>query len=168
MAMAMTMAMYKPIKGQEEEDNGNRNKSLKSNDEDGVGGDHTIVDDSKTFILPTHSKQQHHQQRMKQQQQQQRLVSLDVFRGLTVAVMFPFTNSSFFLFVFCSGVNSSYGKLIPCCSCITAIASGIHLVLLCFRSVLVVGYKSHIVLILLSGQSDHYFHTIDDLLSLLL
>ncbi|KAG6783029.1 hypothetical protein POTOM_012459 [Populus tomentosa] len=85
MAMAMTMAMYKLIKGQEEEDNGNRNKSLKSNDEDGVGGDHTIVDDSKSFILPTHSKQQHHQQRLKQQQQ--RLVSLDVFRGLTVALM---------------------------------------------------------------------------------
>ena len=35
---------------------------------------------------------------------------------------------------------------------------GIHLALLCFRSVLVVGYKSHIVLIFLSGQSDHYFH----------
>ncbi|XP_011020932.1 PREDICTED: heparan-alpha-glucosaminide N-acetyltransferase-like [Populus euphratica] len=86
MAMAMTMAMYKPIKGQEEEDNGNGNKSLESNDEDGVGGDHTIVDDSKSFILPTHSKQQHHQQRLKQQQQQ-RLVSLDVFRGLTVALM---------------------------------------------------------------------------------
>ncbi|KAG6781316.1 hypothetical protein POTOM_014210 [Populus tomentosa] len=85
MAMAMTMAMYKPIKGQEEEDNGHRNKSLKSNDEDGVGGDHTIVDESKSFILPTHSKQQHHQQRLKQQQQ--RLVSLDVFRGLTVALM---------------------------------------------------------------------------------
>ena len=128
MAMAMTTAMYKPIKGQEEEDNGNRNKSLKSNDEDGFGGDHTIVDDSKSFILPTHSKQQHHQQ-LKQQQQQQRLVSLDVFRGLTVAVMFPFANSSFFLFVFCSGVKSSYGKLISCCSCITAIASAF--ILLC-------------------------------------
>ncbi|KAF9686084.1 hypothetical protein SADUNF_Sadunf03G0121500 [Salix dunnii] len=83
--MAMAMAMYRPIKGQEEEDNGNRNRSLKSNDGDGVGGAHTVVDENKSFILPTHSKQQ----RLKQQQQQQpqRLVSLDVFRGLTVALM---------------------------------------------------------------------------------
>lgn len=79
----MAMAMYRPIKGQEEEDNGNRNSSLKSNDGDGFGGAHTVVDENKSFILPTHSKQQ----RLKQQQQ--RLVSLDVFRGLTVAVMFP-------------------------------------------------------------------------------
>uniref|UniRef100_A0A6N2JX11 Heparan-alpha-glucosaminide N-acetyltransferase catalytic domain-containing protein n=1 Tax=Salix viminalis TaxID=40686 RepID=A0A6N2JX11_SALVM len=75
--------MYRPIKGQEEEDDGNRNRSLKSNDGDGAGGARTVVDENKSFILPTHSKQQ----RLKQQQQQQRLVSLDVFRGLTVALM---------------------------------------------------------------------------------
>ncbi|KAJ6703278.1 hypothetical protein OIU85_029267 [Salix viminalis] len=75
--------MYRPIKGQEEEDDGNRNRSLKSNDGDGAGGARTVVDENKSFILPTHSKQQ----RLKQQQQQQRLVSLDVFRGLTVALL---------------------------------------------------------------------------------
>ncbi|KAJ6347125.1 hypothetical protein OIU76_003758 [Salix suchowensis] len=75
------MAMYRPIKGQEEEDDGNRNRSVKSNDGDGAGGARTVVDENKSFVLPTHSKQQ----RLKQQQQQQRLVSLDVFRGLTVA-----------------------------------------------------------------------------------
>ncbi|KAJ6414850.1 hypothetical protein OIU84_003795 [Salix udensis] len=78
----MAMAMYRPIKGQEEEDDGNRNRSLKSNDGDGAGGARTVVDENKSFILPTHSKQQRLKQ---QQQQQQRLVSLDVFRGLTVA-----------------------------------------------------------------------------------
>ncbi|KAJ6326423.1 hypothetical protein OIU78_013513 [Salix suchowensis] len=80
----MAMAMYRPIKGQEEEDDGNRNRSVKSNDGDGAGGARTVVDENKSFVLPTHSKQQRLKQ---QQQQQQRLVSLDVFRGLTVALM---------------------------------------------------------------------------------
>ena len=130
------MAMYRPIKGQEEEDNGNRNRSLKSNDGDGVGGAHTVVDENKSFILPTHSKQQRLKQ---QQQQQQRLVSLDVFRGLTVAVMIHklifFLMFFTALFGFCSGVKFCHGKLILCCPCITAFAPGIHLVLLCSSSV---------------------------------
>jgi heparan-alpha-glucosaminide N-acetyltransferase len=84
------MAVYTPIKGQEE-DNGDRNKSLKSNDEGGHVDDDEAVDENKSFILPTHSRQQDDVQRQKQQ----RLVSLDVFRGLTVAVMFPVTFSIF-------------------------------------------------------------------------
>ena len=86
------MAMYKPIKEQEG-DNGNRNKTLKSNGEGGhADDDHEVVGDNKSFILPTHSKQQLEAQRQKRQ----RLVSLDVFRGLTVAVMSPMTFSIFF------------------------------------------------------------------------
>ncbi|KAJ7010225.1 hypothetical protein NC653_000841 [Populus alba x Populus x berolinensis] len=76
----IAMAMYKPIKGQEE-GSGNRDKSLKSNDEGVHVDDDEVVDENKSFILPTHSRQQHDVQRQKQQ----RLVSLDVFRGLTVA-----------------------------------------------------------------------------------
>lgn len=55
------------------------------------------------LILPPNSKQ-HHQQRL-------RLVSLDVFRGITVAVMFSSSPFSlfFFLFFFCySTLQHSY------------------------------------------------------------
>jgi heparan-alpha-glucosaminide N-acetyltransferase len=41
------MAVYTPIKGQEE-DNGDRNKSLKSNDEGGHVDDDEAVDENKS------------------------------------------------------------------------------------------------------------------------
>ncbi|KAJ6393285.1 hypothetical protein OIU77_022707 [Salix suchowensis] len=88
----ISMAMYKPIKEQEG-DNGNTNKTLKSNGEGGHADDDDdddeVVGDNKSFILPTHSKQQHEAQRQKRQ----RLVSLDVFRGLTVALMILVDNA---------------------------------------------------------------------------
>ncbi|KAJ4840145.1 hypothetical protein Tsubulata_000220 [Turnera subulata] len=151
--MAMAMAMYEPVKVYEQDSNGNgSNKTfmrytnagqdvelaihIRGADVGVDGGDHGRVnEEKKSLILPTNSKHHHHHLQQPLQQKSQRLASLDVFRGLTVALMIlvddaggilPAINHSpwngltladlvmpFFLFIVGVSLGLTY-KRIPC------------------------------------------------------
>lgn len=120
------MAMYEPIKGcEDKEDKRNKPVMRKTNDDVELGfysnadADHDghvkTIEEKKSLILPENAKQyQHqlqHQKQQQQQQQNQRLVSLDVFRGLTVAVNI-YVSFFFCLYYFQTTASKVYRYLV--------------------------------------------------------
>lgn len=96
------MAVYEPVKVHDDEHFNKNYVSLSNNvDDEDVelalrfakvnDAAYKAMEEKKSLILSANPHQH-------QQQQQQRLVSLDVFRGLTVAVIFRYHN---FFFIYC-------------------------------------------------------------------
>ena len=96
------MAMYEPIRGRDEEEEEKKKRGVECFSGDVVVDDvemavHSRSSASGTSKIEDEGSKQRRQHQPPPKPQSQRLVSLDVFRGLTVAVIYSFL---FFVFDF--------------------------------------------------------------------